>query len=81
MALVSPQHRVQGARMAEHVINLDMDKKCAECGKGGSAECGLCLGCVGKAMNFKRPMKSQRGLAMQTLLLAKFGAGIKTNGG
>ena len=63
--------------MADHVITIDMDKKCLECSKGGATDSGLCLRCVAKAMNFKSPMKSPRGQAMQTRLLAQLGAKIK----
>jgi hypothetical protein len=60
--------------MADLVINIDMGEKCAECGKGGATNSGLCLSCVAKAMNFKKPMKTRRGQAMQAVLLATLGA-------
>lgn len=45
-------------------INIDMDKKCPECGKGGATQNGLCLGCISKSMR-GRPMKSDLGRAHQ----------------
>lgn len=38
-------------------IRIDMDRKCAECGKGGAADSGICLKCATKAMGDK-PLKS-----------------------
>jgi hypothetical protein len=56
------------------VITIDMNKKCAECGKGGAQPSGICLGCTAKAIGGKR-MKSQEGravaLRMQSLLATK----------
>lgn len=52
--------------MVDVVLNIDMDKKCAECGKGGATGCGLCLKCCTKAMDFGRVMKSPQGRALQT---------------
>jgi hypothetical protein len=51
--------------MTALLIDINMDAKCSECRKGGATPCGLCLGCVTKAMNPKHRMKSARGLAMQ----------------
>jgi hypothetical protein len=48
----------------EMTINVDLDSKCAECGKGGSCANGLCLGCTAKALAGK-PMKSKVGKAVQ----------------
>lgn len=45
-------------------INIDMDKKCPECGKGGATQNGLCLRCITKSMR-GRPMKSDLGRAHQ----------------
>lgn len=50
--------------MAEHVINIDMGKKCAECSKGGATDCGLCMSCAVKAQG-KKPMRSAAGQAVQ----------------
>ena len=45
-------------------LNINMDKKCHECGKGGAMESGICLECANKA--FKGlPMKSQAGKMVQ----------------
>ncbi len=45
-------------------IEIDMDKKCAECKKGGAVASGICLGCTAKAFRNK-PMKSAIGRAVQ----------------
>lgn len=45
-------------------INIDMDKKCAECRKPGAVESGICLRCTSKALS-GRPMKSAIGKAVQ----------------
>ena len=37
-------------KMAMHKININMDKKCIRCGKGGAADGGYCLKCVLKNM-------------------------------
>ena len=44
-------------------ITVDMDKRCAECGKGGAVPSGLCLACTTKALKGK-PMRSQAGKAV-----------------
>jgi len=50
--------------MAHLTITVDMDKKCAECGKGGAVASGLCLNCTSKVIEGK-PMKSAIGRAVQ----------------
>ncbi len=45
-------------------ITIDMDKKCAECGKGGAVGNGLCLSCTTKAIR-REPMKTATGKAVQ----------------
>ena len=50
--------------MSTTEITVNMDKKCAECGKPGSTPCGICLKCVTKAIMGK-PMKSIEGRALQ----------------
>lgn len=45
------------------IITIDLDKKCAECGKGGAAPSGICLKCTGKAISGKQ-MKSWQGRAV-----------------
>lgn len=47
---------------ADIVINLDTP--CAECGQGGAAESGICLGCTARALNGGR-MKSEAGRNLQ----------------
>jgi hypothetical protein len=34
--------------MATHEININMDKKCVRCGKGGATQGGYCLKCIEK---------------------------------
>jgi hypothetical protein len=46
-------------------ITIDLNRKCAECGKGGAVDNGLCLSCTGNALNPKRRMKSWQGQAVQ----------------
>jgi hypothetical protein len=50
--------------MTNLTINIDMDRKCAECGKGGAADSGLCLTCASKTLADK-PMRSAIGRAVQ----------------
>lgn len=45
-------------------ITVNMDKKCAECGKGGAVDNGLCMGCTTKAIAGEA-MKSKIGKAVQ----------------
>jgi uncharacterized membrane protein YvbJ len=45
-------------------ITINMDKKCAECGKGGAVDSGICIGCTSKALS-GRVMKSPTGKAVQ----------------
>lgn len=45
-------------------IKIDMDKKCAECGKkSGVVDSGICLTCTTKAIKGK-PMRSVAGCAV-----------------
>ncbi len=60
--------------MADLVLNINMDAKCAECRKGGATPCGLCLACCTKAMSPKRVMKSPEGRALQERLKRQFAA-------
>jgi len=32
------------------VINIDLDKKCIRCGRGGATQSGVCLKCISKAI-------------------------------
>jgi len=48
---------------AEVVISIDTP--CAECGKGGAAQNGICLGCTSKALGGGR-MRSKAGRAVQS---------------
>ena len=34
-------------------INIDMNKKCAECKKPGAVQNGICMGCMAKAFGTK----------------------------
>ena len=46
-------------------VVISMDTPCAECGKGGAAPNGICLGCTNKAMGGGR-MRSKAGRAVQS---------------
>jgi hypothetical protein len=50
-------------------ITIDLDRKCAECGKGGAAPSGICLKCITKAMG-EKPMKSAEGVAVRARINA-----------
>lgn len=52
--------------MSGLTINVDLNKKCVECGKGGAVDSGICLACTSKALSGKA-MKSPagRGVAMR----------------
>lgn len=50
--------------MAVREITVDGNKKCAECGKSGATENGLCLACILKAVDGKK-MCSETGKAVQ----------------
>ena len=45
-------------------LTIDMDKRCAECGKPGATGSGICLPCATKAMSGKA-MRSPAGKAVQ----------------
>ncbi len=32
------------------IIDIDLDKKCKRCGKGGATQCGVCLSCIAKGV-------------------------------
>jgi hypothetical protein len=49
--------------MANLTITIDLNKKCAECKKGGAVDNGLCLACTTKAIK-RKPMKSAQGAAV-----------------
>lgn len=44
-------------------FTVNLDAKCAECGKGGALPSGICLDCTTKAIQ-GRPMKSPQGKAV-----------------
>ena len=46
------------------ILEIDFDKKCAECGKSGATPSGICMKCVTKAMTGKQ-MKSAQGKVVQ----------------
>ena len=62
------------------VIEIDLDKKCAECGRSGATPSGICLNCVGKAMADK-PMKSAQGKAVQARIKRGLSRGMKSGEG
>lgn len=45
-------------------ITIEMGKICPECGKGGAANNGLCMGCTLRAMQGK-PMRTKHGRNVQ----------------
>jgi len=47
-----------------HIVNIDMSKKCLECGDLGATDSGICMKCAVKAIRNK-PMKSAAGKAVQ----------------
>lgn len=49
--------------MAIPTFTVHLDKKCAECGKGGAVDSGICIGCTSKAISGK-PMRSAKGRAV-----------------
>lgn len=51
--------------MTDLVLNINMDKKCAECGKGGATDSGICLKCCTRSMNPLHTMKSRQGKVVQ----------------
>lgn len=50
--------------MSTPTITIHMDAKCAECGKPGATDSGICFTCIPKAMKDK-PMKSAAGRVIQ----------------
>ena len=50
--------------MTNYTLEIDSDKKCAECGRPYVTPCGLCLKCASNAIAGK-PMKSDVGKAVQ----------------
>ena len=42
-----------------HVLNVDMDAKCPQCGKGGSVNGGLCFRCADKKI--KQTIEKRKG--------------------
>jgi hypothetical protein len=51
--------------MTDFHITIDMDKKCAECGKGGAVPSGICLKCTTKAAYSEKPLKSWQAKAVR----------------
>lgn len=51
--------------MSDLVINVDMDKKCIECGQGGAVSPNdICLACMNRAVSGKK-MKTEIGRLVQ----------------
>lgn len=50
--------------MASYNIDIDIDKKCAECRKGGATGSGVCLGCAAKVLGSGR-LKSPEARALR----------------
>ena len=64
--------------MTTYTVTIDMDKKCAECGKGGAVPSGICLKCTGKAITGKE-MKSWQGRAVARRFLDGKSAATSTS--
>lgn len=45
-------------------VSINLDAKCAECGKGGAAASGICLACTNRAIRGMK-MKSVPGRGVQ----------------
>ena len=45
-------------------VDINMDKKCHECGKSGAMKSSICMRCASKALSSK-PMKSDAGKMVQ----------------
>lgn len=64
--------------MTVTTITIDMDKKCAECGKPGAVDNGLCMNCTTRALE-GQTMRSVRGKAVQASILERL-AGVRESG-
>lgn len=53
------------ARNGDTIITIDMNKKCAECGKPGACGSGICMRCATRAINPASQMRSPQGRAVQ----------------
>ena len=51
--------------MSKYTLTIDMDKKCAECGKGGALPSGICLKCTTTAAYSQKPLKSLQAKAVR----------------
>lgn len=60
--------------MTTYNISIDLDQRCQECNKSGTASGGLCLKCVSKAMTGK-PMKSASGKEAARRIAERIGRG------
>lgn len=47
------------------IIVIDLDKKCAECGKGGAMPSQLCIACTTKIIFQKKNPKTWQGRAIK----------------
>ena len=54
-------------------ITIDMDRRCAECHKGGATQNGLCLRCITRAVE-GRVMRTRVGIEVQKRILANLRA-------
>jgi hypothetical protein len=55
--------------MSTYRFEINMDKKCAECGKGGATGSGICLSCATRAIS-GGTMKSHEGRSVQATIRA-----------
>jgi hypothetical protein len=46
-------------------IEIDMGKRCVECGKGGAMQSGLCLKCTSRAWHTDKPITSEQAKAVR----------------
>lgn len=51
--------------MANVTLTINMDSKCAECGKPGATPSGICMKCAAQAMKAGAVMRSTQGKAVQ----------------
>jgi hypothetical protein len=55
--------------VARPTITVNLDRKCAECRKGGATDSGICLACASRALS-GRTMRSPQGKAVQARFFA-----------
>lgn len=58
-------------------VEVDLDRKCLECHKGGATQSGVCLTCIAKAMG-DAPLNSSAAKAMRARFLGMARTARKT---